>query len=64
MPCWGYELVPQIYHIRESLIQKNQLILYWLVDNNGKGPERSFVREELLAVPDNTEFPPQWVLTN
>src|SRR6266480_3878116 len=54
----------QIYHICESLIQKNQPVLYWLVDDNSKGSERSFVREELLAIPDNTELPPQWVLMN
>jgi hypothetical protein len=53
-----------IYHIRESQIQKNQPVLYWLVDNNRNGPERSFVREELLVIPDDTELPPQWVLTN
>ena len=34
---------PQIYYIRKSLIQKNQPILYWIVDDNGNGPERSFV---------------------
>jgi hypothetical protein len=55
---------PVIYHIRESLTQKKQPVLYWLIDDNGKGPERSFVREELLVIPDDTELPPQWVLTN
>ena len=24
---------PQIYHIRESLVQKNQPVLYWLIDS-------------------------------
>ena len=61
----------QIYRIQEVLIQKNQPILYWLtssehsrsaIDDNGKGPERSFVNEELLIIPDDTELPPQWVL--
>jgi hypothetical protein len=55
---------PVIYYIRESLTQKNQPVLYWLVDDNGKGPERSFVREELLVIPDDTKFLPQWVLMN
>jgi hypothetical protein len=54
----------QIYHIRESLVQKNQPVLYWLIDDEGNGPERSFVREELMVIPLNTELPPQWVLSN
>ncbi len=52
----------QIYRIRKALIQKDQPILYWLIDDNGKSPERSFVNEELLIIPDDTELPPQWVL--
>jgi hypothetical protein len=55
---------PQVFHIRESLVQKNQPVLYWLVDNEGNGPERSFVREELMIIPYDTELPPQWVLSN
>ncbi|RIB26969.1 hypothetical protein C2G38_2161840 [Gigaspora rosea] len=55
---------PQIYHIRESLVQKNQPILYWLEDDKGNGPKRSFVREELQIIHPNTELPPQWVLTS
>ena len=55
---------PKIYHIRKTLVQKNQPVLYWLVDDEGKGPERSFVREELLVIPDDTELPPQWILMN
>ena len=39
---------PQIYYIKESLVQKNQPVLYWLTDNDGNGPKRSFVREELM----------------
>jgi PAS domain-containing protein len=54
----------KIYQIRESLIQKNQPVLYWLIDNEGNGPERSFVREELQIVPPDVEYPPQWVLSN
>ncbi|CAB5363337.1 unnamed protein product [Rhizophagus irregularis] len=65
---------PHIYHIRQSMVQKNQPVLYWLeevlfglVDDDDyviKRPERSFVREELLIIPFDTELPPQWVLTN
>ena len=32
-------------------------ILYYLQD----GPERAFVREELMQVPETTEKPPNWV---
>ncbi|CAB4443456.1 unnamed protein product [Rhizophagus irregularis] len=55
---------PKIYHIHMSLTQKNQPVLYWLIDDDGKESERSFVREELLVIPDDTELPPQWVLMN
>jgi hypothetical protein len=63
-----------IYHIHQSMVQKNQLVLYWLeevpfglVDNDNymlKHPERSFVKEELMIILFNTELPLQWVLTN
>ena len=38
---------PKVYFICKSLVQKNQPILYWLEDDKGNGPKRSFVREEL-----------------
>ena len=34
----------QIYYIREFLVQKNQPVLYWLIDDEGNGPKRSFVK--------------------
>ena len=55
---------PLIYYIRDTLVQKNQPILYWILDDEGVGPERSFVREELMTIPRDTELPPQWVLSN
>jgi hypothetical protein len=54
----------KIYNIRESLVQKNQPVLYWLIDDEGNGPKRSFVKEELQIVPPDVEYPPQWVLAN
>ncbi|GET00827.1 hypothetical protein RCL_jg7.t1 [Rhizophagus clarus] len=54
----------KIYNIRESLVQKNQPVLYWLEDNEGNSPERSFVREELQVIPPDVEYPPQWILAN
>jgi len=55
---------PQTYCIKNALVQKNQPILYWLIDENGNCLERSFVREELLVIPHNSELPPDWVLQN
>jgi hypothetical protein len=54
----------QIYQIRESLVQKNQPVLYWLIDSEGNGLKRSFVVEELQIIPPDTELPPQWILAN
>jgi hypothetical protein len=54
---------PQVYHIKKLLIQKNQPVLYWLIDNENNGPERSFVREELQVIKD-VQLPPQWILNN
>jgi len=54
----------KIYNIRECLVQKNQPVLYWLEDDEGNGPERSFVKEELQVIPPDFEYPPQWVLAN
>jgi hypothetical protein len=48
---------PDVYHIGESLVQKNQHVLYKLVD----GPERRFVREELMVV-DVVNLSPKYVL--
>ncbi|GES89640.1 hypothetical protein GLOIN_2v1878227 [Rhizophagus clarus] len=33
-------------------------------NNEGNSSERSFVHEELLIIPHDTELPPQWVLTS
>ena len=29
----------QIYHIKESLVQKNQPVLYWIEDIDGNSPK-------------------------
>ena len=34
-----------------------QRVLYYLTD----GPERAFVREELMDIPEDTQVPPEWV---
>ena len=48
---------PDVYHIGETLVQKNQPVLYKLVD----GPERRFVRKELMVV-NIVDLPPKYVL--
>ena len=55
----NYNWSPQIYHIKESLVQKNQPFLYWLEDNDSNRPKWSFVREELQIISSDTELPPQ-----
>ena len=37
--------------------KKGQRVLYYLTD----GPQRAFVREELMLIPEDTEVPPDWV---
>ena len=37
------------------MISEGQPVLYYLYD----GPKRSFVREELQVVPEDTELPPK-----
>jgi hypothetical protein len=46
---------PEVYNIGEVRVQKNQPVLHKLLD----GPERRFVREELLLVNDGVELPPR-----
>ena len=49
-PIWSLE----IYNITRVVISAEQPVLYYLLD----GPKRSFVREELQVVPEETELPP------
>ncbi|RGB21571.1 hypothetical protein C1646_777701 [Rhizophagus diaphanus] len=49
---------PEVYNIGEVHVQKNQPVLYKLLN----GPERRFVREELLLINDGVELPPKSVL--
>jgi hypothetical protein len=34
---------PEIFNIQRILVQKNQPVLYWLIDDEGNGLKRSFV---------------------
>jgi len=49
-PIWSLK----VYNIERSFMKPDQPVLYYLRD----GPERGFVREELLLVPPNTTLPP------
>ena len=44
---------------RLDRIVKNpgQRVLYYLAE----GPQRAFVHEELMLIPEDTEVPPEWV---
>ena len=50
-PIWSLE----IYDLSRSVVSAEQPVLYYL----SGGPKRSFVREELQVVPNDTELPPK-----
>ena len=45
------------YRLDRIVENSGQRVLYYLSD----GPERAFVREELMLIPEDTEVPPEWV---
>ena len=49
-PVWSLK----VYRVGRSVTKPDEPVLYYLMD----GPERGFVREELLVVPPDTELPP------
>ena len=49
-PIWSLK----VYQVVENGTKPNEPVVYYLSD----GPERGFVREELLVVPPNTQLPP------
>ena len=49
-PIWSLET----FELDCTMIKQGQPVLYSLRD----GPKRSFVREEFMVVPPNTELPP------
>ena len=50
-PIWSWKS----YYIDSIVSEKDQPILYYLQD----GPKRSFVREELRVLPEDTQDPPK-----
>ena len=43
--------------LREIVENPGNRVMYYLLD----GPKRGFVSEELMLIPDDTEFPPDYV---
>ena len=53
-PVWSL----RVYRLGRSVTKTGEPVLYYLLD----GPQRGFVREELLMVPPDTQLPPDGVL--
>ena len=53
-PVWSLE----VYRLGRSVTKPGEPVVYYLQD----GPQRGFVREELLVVPPDTQLPPDGVL--
>ena len=45
------------YRLREMIENPGNHVMYYLTD----GPERAFVSEELMLIPEDTELPPDYV---
>ena len=45
------------YRLREIVEDSGNWVMYYLKD----GPERAFVSEELMLIPEDTELPPDYV---
>ena len=43
--------------MREIIEDSGNRVMYYLSD----GPERAFVSEELMLIPEGTEFPPDYI---
>ena len=55
-PVWSLE----VYRLGCSVTKPNEPVLYYLQGDDA--PQRGFVREERLAVPSDTQLPPDEVL--
>ena len=45
------------YRLREIVEDPGNCVMYYL----SEGPERAFVSEELMLIPEDTELPPDYV---
>ena len=55
-PVWSLE----VYRLGRSVTKPDEPVLYYLQGDDA--PQQGFVREELLAVPSDTQLPPDEVL--
>ena len=54
------------YRLREVIEDAGNHVMYYLLDPEGaplpgNGPEKAFVSEELMLIPEDTELPPDYV---
>ena len=53
------------FRIDRIVDHEGHRVLYYLAPSgaagDAEGPERAFVREELMDIPEGTEMPPEWV---
>ena len=45
------------YRLREIMEDPGNHMMYYLND----GPERAFIKEELMLIPEDTELPPDYI---
>ena len=45
------------YRLTEIVVDAGNCVMYYLKD----GPEKAFVSEELMLIPEDTELPPDYV---
>ena len=50
-------MVKKTYRLSEVMEKPGNRVIYYLQG----GPERAFVKEELILVPEDTELPPDYV---
>ena len=53
----GYGLRRRTYRLREIVEDPGNHVMYYLKD----GPERAFVKEELMLIAEDTELPPDYI---
>ena len=51
----GYR--PKTYRLKEIIEDLGNCVMYYLKD----GPERAFVKEELMLIHEDTELPPDYI---
>ena len=53
------------YRLREIVENPGNCVMYYLrgprTPHDGDGPERAFVLEELMLIPEDAELPPDYV---